>query len=78
MTDVLLPQDLWDEDKSGSIVLWLYKDGSRVKEGEVIAEILVEKVTMELTAPATGLLRIKVPIEVEIRKGDLLAIIEDG
>jgi pyruvate/2-oxoglutarate dehydrogenase complex dihydrolipoamide acyltransferase (E2) component len=78
MTDVLLPQDLWDEDKSGSIVLWLYKDGSTVRKDDVIAEILVEKVTMELTAPASGVLRIKVPIEVEIRKGDLLAVIEDA
>ena len=76
MIEVRLPPDLWEEDKSGSIVLWLYKDGSHVREGDVIAEVLVEKVTLELPAPGTGVLRIKVEPEIEIRKGDLLAVIE--
>lgn len=76
MTDVYVPIDLWEEDKSGSIVIWLYKDGSQVKEGEVIAEILVEKVTLELEAPASGTLRIKVEPEIAIDKGELVAVIE--
>lgn len=76
-TSVIIPADLWEEDdKTGSIVLWLYKDGASVKEGDLIAEVLVEKVTLELVAPATGTLRIKVEPEVVVNKGDEVAVIE--
>lgn len=76
-TDVIIPADLWDEDdKTGSIVLWLYADGASVKQGDLIAELLVEKVTLELEAPASGTLRIKVEPEVVVNKGDVVAVIE--
>ncbi|MFN7174392.1 MAG: biotin/lipoyl-containing protein [Thermaurantiacus tibetensis] len=76
-TEVRIPEDMWDEDdKTGSIVHWLYKDGSTVKEGDLIAEVLVEKVTLELTAPASGTLRIRVEPEVVVNKGDVVAVIE--
>lgn len=76
-TEVRIPADLWDEDdKTGSIVLWLYADGATVKQGDVIAEVLVEKVTLELEAPASGTLRIWVEPEVVVNKGDIVAVIE--
>ncbi len=76
-TEVRIPADLWDEDdKTGSIVLWLYADGTGVRQGDVIAEVLVEKVTLELEAPASGTLRIKVEPEVVVNKGDTVAVIE--
>jgi len=75
-TEVRIPADLWDEDdKTGSIVLWLYADGAQVKQGDVIAELLVEKVTLELEAPASGTLRIRVEPEVVVNKGDIVAVI---
>jgi pyruvate/2-oxoglutarate dehydrogenase complex dihydrolipoamide acyltransferase (E2) component len=75
-TPVIIPADLWDEDdKTGSIVLWLYADGARVKQGDLIAEVLVEKVTLELEAPATGTLTILVEPEVVVNKGDTVAVI---
>ena len=46
-----------------------------VREGELIAEILVEKATMELYAPASGTLRIGVEAEDVIERGKLLASI---
>ncbi len=76
-TDVIIPTDMWaEDDKTGSIVIWLYRDGAEVKAGDVIAEVLVEKVTLELEAPASGTLRIKVPPEVVVMKGDVVATIE--
>ncbi|MFN3592394.1 MAG: biotin/lipoyl-containing protein, partial [Thermaurantiacus sp.] len=64
-TEVSIPTDMWAEDeKTGSIVIWLYKDGAAVREGDLIAEVLVEKVTLELEAPASGTLRIRVEPEV--------------
>lgn len=74
MTEVRVPLDLWDEaDKTGSIVVWLCPDGAAVSEGDLIAEILVEKTTLELLAPATGTLRICVQPETEIDRGQLVA-----
>jgi len=74
MTELRVPKDLWEEDsKTGSIVLWLYAEGAQVKKGDVVAELLVEKVTLELEAPASGALHIKVQPEIPVAKGDLLA-----
>lgn len=76
-TEVRVPMDLWaQDDQTGSIVVWLYADGAAVKEGDLIAEILVEKTTLELEAPATGTLRIRTEPEVVIEKGELVAVIE--
>ena len=76
MTEVRVPLDLWaEDDKTGSIVVWLYPDGTAVKEGALIAEILVEKTTLELYAPTSGTLKINVEPEVVIDKGQLIATI---
>ena len=76
-TDVIIPEDLWDEDDpSGSTVIWLVEDGAPVRSGDLIAEILVEKVTLELAAAADGHLRILVEAESVVNKGDRIAVIE--
>ena len=75
--EIRVPDNLWDDrDKTGSIVLWLYKEGAVVKEGDVIAEMLFEKATLELPAPASGKLHIAVEAEVPVALGDLIGSIE--
>jgi pyruvate/2-oxoglutarate dehydrogenase complex dihydrolipoamide acyltransferase (E2) component len=75
-TDIVVPLSMWDQDdKQGSIVVWLYADGARVNKGDVIAEILVEKVTFELEAPESGILHITTPAEVTLDKGDVVGTI---
>jgi pyruvate/2-oxoglutarate dehydrogenase complex dihydrolipoamide acyltransferase (E2) component len=77
MTELRVPEGLWaEDDKSGSIVVWLYADGAEVKAGDTLAELMVEKVTFEIDAPASGTLRIHVEPEVPVEKGALLATIE--
>lgn len=74
MTEVRVPLDMWaEEGQTGSVVVWLFPDGAAVKEGEVIAEILVDKATMELQAPTSGILLINVEPEVVVDRGQLLA-----
>ena len=76
-TPLIIPQDLWDEDDAtGSTLIWLVEDGSQVAKGDLIAEVLVEKLTMELEAPASGTLRIHVEPEGVVNRGDLVASIE--
>jgi len=49
----------WEgEQEEGVISNWFFADGAAVKAGQVIAEIMVEKVEMELFAPESGILRI--------------------
>ncbi len=75
-TDIVVPLSMWEQDdKQGSIVVWLYPEGAQVKAGDVIAEILVEKVTFELEAPASGVLHISTPVEVTLDKGDVVGTI---
>jgi pyruvate/2-oxoglutarate dehydrogenase complex dihydrolipoamide acyltransferase (E2) component len=65
------PQD----GSSGSIVLWVFSDGAKVNKGDFIAEFMMDKVTLELESPATGILKIELEPEVEARRGDLVALI---
>jgi pyruvate/2-oxoglutarate dehydrogenase complex dihydrolipoamide acyltransferase (E2) component len=76
MTDVTVPADLWDTDDQGVIVTWLYSTGAYVKEGQLIAELAVEKAQLELTAPATGQLTVLAPADTVISKGQVIARID--
>jgi pyruvate/2-oxoglutarate dehydrogenase complex dihydrolipoamide acyltransferase (E2) component len=69
---VTVPADLWDAG-DGAISAWLYADGDFVKAGTVLAELMVEKVSFELFAPATGTLNILVPAEERIAPGQAVA-----
>lgn len=73
MSDVTIPADLWEEDAPGVISAWLFDNGDAVDAGDVLAEILVEKVTFELLAPASGTLTITTPEEEEVAKGAKVA-----
>jgi pyruvate dehydrogenase E2 component (dihydrolipoamide acetyltransferase) len=54
-TNVILPALGMAQD-SGTIVQWLKAEGDQVRQGEPVAEIQTDKVTVELEAPATGTL----------------------
>jgi len=73
MTEVKIPDDLWDDDGEGAISAWLYEDGDRVEAGTVIAEVMNEKVASELLAPAAGALAIVTAAEEPVRKGQVVA-----
>ena len=61
----------------GTIENWLKADGDHVEKGEVIMEFSTEKLTNELTAPASGTLKILVK-EGEIAAcGEPIAEIEE-
>lgn len=75
MTEVRVPLDLWAEEDKAESIVWLFADGATVHEGQLIAEILVEKATMELYAPASGTLRIGVAAEDVVDRGQLVASI---
>jgi pyruvate dehydrogenase E2 component (dihydrolipoamide acetyltransferase) len=54
--EVFMPK-MSDHMEFGEIVSWLAKEGDRVEEGQGIVEIMTDKTTTEIEAPATGVLK---------------------
>lgn len=75
-TDITVPEDLWEGDTEGVITSWLVDDGSQVKQGDLVAEVMVEKAQYEIEAPATGRLSIGVGEDEVVTKGTAIARIE--
>ena len=76
MTDIVVPEDLWETDHEGVILTWIYPDGALVEQGKLLAELMVEKAQLELHAPASGRLKILAPPETIVRKGQVVGKIE--
>jgi pyruvate dehydrogenase E2 component (dihydrolipoamide acetyltransferase) len=55
--------------ETGKVIRWLKSPGDTVSKGEPIVEIETDKVTVEVEAPASGVLR-----EVTAREGDVVAV----
>lgn len=62
--------------KTGTVIQWFKKEGETVEKGESIVEVLSEKVTYEIEAPESGVLR-KIIVEegMEIPVDAMLALI---
>ena len=78
VVQVVVP-DVWGDEpeKEGVVVNWFYAAGANVKQGDVIAEGMLEKVNFEIQAPASGVLaRILAPVDTPLRPGAVVAEIE--
>jgi len=69
---IIVPPGLWNAGDTAVIGSWLYGPGDTVTEGSTIVEIMVEKTSYEIAAPASGLLRIAAPEEAEVNPGDVI------
>jgi pyruvate/2-oxoglutarate dehydrogenase complex dihydrolipoamide acyltransferase (E2) component len=76
MTEVLFPQ-LSDEDpdSEGVLATWFVDDGATVADGDLIAEVMVGKVTSEVHAPAPGAIHLTVKEDDVVRQGSVIATI---
>ena len=62
--------------KVGSVAQWKVAEGTPIKGGMVIAEIMTEKITSQLEAPVAGvLLKVVVPKGIKVPIGTALAVI---
>lgn len=62
LTEIIMPK-AGSEMEEGQIVKWLKKEGDKVEAGEIILEIMTDKVNMEIEAEGSGTL-------LKILKGD--------
>jgi pyruvate/2-oxoglutarate dehydrogenase complex dihydrolipoamide acyltransferase (E2) component len=76
MTEVLFPQ-LSDDDPDGDGVLatWFVDEGATVAGGELIAEVMVGKVTSEVHAPVPGAIHLTVGEDDVVRQRTVIATI---
>lgn len=76
MTDVLFPVVSADNpDGEGTLATWFALDGTAVAEGDLLAEVAVDKVDMEIVAPAAGTLTHAVAEGAVISPGTVIATI---
>ncbi|BCU67115.1 hypothetical protein HS7_05520 [Sulfolobales archaeon HS-7] len=77
--EIKVSDELWPrrKDWSGEVVEVLVKEGQRVKKGDVICEIEIEKAVLQLESPIDGIIR-KVFIKSgdEVKPNTLLMVIE--
>jgi pyruvate dehydrogenase E2 component (dihydrolipoamide acetyltransferase) len=75
-TQVILPA-LGMAQETGIIVRWLKEEGEEVAKGEPLAEIETDKATVEIEAPASGILsNVTGTVGVEIPVGQVIASIK--
>jgi pyruvate/2-oxoglutarate dehydrogenase complex dihydrolipoamide acyltransferase (E2) component len=79
MTDVVFPAMSKDDaDAEGVVATWFVADGETVAAGQLIAEVAMDKVDMEVTAPAAGVVRLVIAEGGAVRQGETIASIADG
>jgi len=77
VTDVRFPQLSQDQpDAEGVLATWFVADGDQVASGQLLGEVMVEKVSAEVLAPATGRVRLLVAEDQTARPGELIARVE--
>lgn len=78
MTEVLFPEMSSEIDAEGVVGTWFVNHGEVVTVGQVIAEVQVEKVSQDVTAPVSGILYQLVAEGVGVVQGSPIARIDPG
>ncbi len=73
---ITFPQMSNDPDAEGVIATWFAKTGETVKAGQVIAEVMVDKVSLDVEAPIDGVITCLVEEEGTAKQGQEIARIE--
>jgi pyruvate/2-oxoglutarate dehydrogenase complex dihydrolipoamide acyltransferase (E2) component len=76
MAEVLFPpMSENDPEAEGVVSTWFVADGDQVQEGDLIAEVAVDKADMEIVAPQAGTISILVPEEQAVTQNSPIATI---
>jgi 2-oxoglutarate dehydrogenase E2 component (dihydrolipoamide succinyltransferase) len=77
MIELKIPE-VGESVQEALLVQWLKQDGESVRKDEVLFVIETDKVTLEISAPADGILRILVPEGQTVKAGALVGRIEEA
>ena len=77
MTEVLFPA-LSEQapDAEGVLATWFVADGEQVAAGQLLGEVMVDKVSEDVVAPAPGRVRLIAAENQVVRQGQPIARIE--
>lgn len=76
MTDVIFPVLAKDKpDLEGVVSTWFVDDGATVSAGQLLAEVMVEKASVEVPAPVAGVVHLEVEEEAAVAQGAVIATI---
>lgn len=74
MADVLFPpMSENDPEAEGVVSTWFVSEGDKVEEGDLIAEVAVDKVDMEIVAPHAGTISILVTEDQAVKQNTPIA-----
>ncbi len=65
-----------DESAEGVVATWFVRTGEQVRAGQVIAEVMVDKVALDVEAPIDGTVTVLVDEESTAKQGTAIARID--
>lgn len=82
MTEVTLNEAAWqgvDATVEALVDKWLVKEGDAVQAGQVLANVVLVKSNLEVTAPASGrITQIRVPAGGTFARGKPMAVLQEA
>jgi pyruvate/2-oxoglutarate dehydrogenase complex dihydrolipoamide acyltransferase (E2) component len=77
VADVVFPRLSEQEPTAeGVLATWFVSDGDQVAGGQLLGEVMVEKVSGEVVAPASGRVRLLVSEDQTVRQGEVIAQVD--
>jgi pyruvate/2-oxoglutarate dehydrogenase complex dihydrolipoamide acyltransferase (E2) component len=77
MAEVVFPRLSEKEpDAEGVLATWFVGDGDQVATGQLLGEVMVEKVSGEVLAPVAGRVRLLVAEDQTARQGEVIARVD--
>ena len=74
--DVTFPQlSEAEPDKEGIVATWFVADGETVATGQLLAEVQMDKVSVEVYSPADGVVHLAAAEQAPLRQGQVIATI---
>ncbi len=75
--DIKVPE-VGESVYEAEVAKWHKKDGDKVEKGDLLAELETDKISLELNADASGVLRIQVQEGETVKVGSKIGVIEEG
>ncbi len=77
MADVVFPAlSEREPEAAGVLSTWFVADGDQVADGQLIGEVMVDKVAGEVIAPTAGRVHLLVTEEAAAHQGEVIATVE--
>jgi pyruvate/2-oxoglutarate dehydrogenase complex dihydrolipoamide acyltransferase (E2) component len=70
---IIVPIDLWEEDEEAVLTAWLVDTDSKVSIGQLVAEVMVEKISYEVHSTCDGTITLISEEDDVVSKGSVIA-----